>query len=478
MKLRPYQVDAIKEIKAHYAAGTKKVLLHLMGGAGKTSVFCTILKGAYDKNKKAIIVVKSRKLVDQASQRLEREQVPHGVIMSGHWRDRPNSSIFVCSIDTLYSRRDKLNLPEVDLIVIDECHNASTPSYKWLVQQYPNAYYLPVSATPFVKTGLRHIADEVVYPISASELIGQGFLCDATYYAPSAPDLTGIEIDKKTGDYNTSQLGELVGKANLFGDMVASYKKLANNLSGLVFCVDVKHSKSVAELFNNAGIITEHMDATIKDSVRNAMIKRLEDGETKLITSVGVLSTGVDIPCLGAIIFARPTKSYNLYFQMVCRGTRIFPGKERFIVLDHAGVVSEHGFVTDERPCNLDGLPKGDRLTPIATCKECYFIYEPSKEEEEGCPNCGFVPEKIEGVARCAIVDASIELQEVKPIVFEGDPEIREFILDKAKTALTRGYNPNWVYHKMKGVYGSNKANQHYKFIRLEMNAIKTALKL
>lgn len=147
MKLRDYQQSAIDQIRAAYARGTRRVLLHLATGAGKTLCFCHIMKSAADKNKKCVMIVRGRELVDQASDRLGRENVSHGVLMAGHWRQDFNSPVQVCSIDTLRSRK---YIPDADLVVVDEAHLTGGASYAWILQEYRDrgAYILAVTATP------------------------------------------------------------------------------------------------------------------------------------------------------------------------------------------------------------------------------------------------------------------------------------------------------------------------------------------
>lgn len=495
MELRPYQQNALDAIRQHFASGLKKVLLHMATGGGKTLIFCQVLKGAHERGRRALMVVRGRKLVDQASRRLDREGVDHGVMMAGHWRRRPVLPIQIASIDTLYARRNKEKLPDFDLIVLDEAHYATSPSFLWLIEQYPDVFLLPVTATPHVKGGLQHIAEVVVYPISIKELIEQNYLVPPVYYAPSKPNLGNVRIDRKTGDYRLDELSEAMQKTNLYGDMVKSYQKHASGLATLLFCVDVKHSKAVCETFISAGITAEHIDAAMPEKERNEVIERLETGVTKVITNVGIFTTGVDIPCLRCIMLARPTKSYNLYIQILGRGTRLYPGKENFIVLDHADCVAEHGFIANERKCKLEGEAEVKQKPVTVTCQVCYHIWDPIEQWERKNPDlfaqgkfgrdyicegrlgheiCGFdnQPVKVEVVEsqRKAVVDEEYELTKVDEHgenVNESNVKLR--IRALVDMAVSRGYAKpaGWVYHqiKMDKKFGGVVANQSYKFI-------------
>ncbi len=276
------------------------------------------------------------------------------------------------------------------LIVIDEAHGATSESYKWLFEKMPNAFLLPVTATPHVKAGLRLVAEEVVSPVTTRQLIEQGFLVAPEYFAPSTPDLAGVQIDSSTGDYHVEQLSQAMVRSNVFNNAAASYQKYCDNKPALCFCVSVEQNQNMAKMFNALGIKAEHVDADTPEGEREAVVKRLESGETKVVTNAKIFTTGVDIPCVSVIILARPTKSYNLYIQILGRGTRPFPGKSKFTVLDHAGAIKAHGFIEHERPCNLDGTG-----SVKITCGSCHHKWEQVEKGDLICPSCGFDNEAV-----------------------------------------------------------------------------------
>lgn len=480
-ELRPYQQKALDGIRDHFRKGKKRVLLHLATGGGKTLIFCKVLKGVYEKGSRAIMVVRGKDLVDQASQRLFKEGVEHGVLQGNHWNYRPNCNIQICSIDTLHRRRDKIALPEADLVVIDEAHFAISKSFRWLADQYKEAFFLPVTATPHVKEGLRHVASEVVYPITIKELIKEGYLVEPVYYAPSKPDLNGIKVDKMTGDYKVNDLATAMHKAALYGDIINHWKKLAVGRPTVCFAVDLKHAAHLVESFTKAEVIAEMVEADTPKAEREAVQERLKTGQTHVVVNVGILCVGVDLPYVSALILARPTKSYNLFIQQCGRGTRTYEGKKDFIVLDHANNIREHGFIEDERICNLDGKPPsvGDgEPTPI-TCKECFCTFcpvengidNPTEANAAGrcyiCPGCGYDnsppvgPRKkdLDNKAELVKLDAQAA-RELKR------QEIDNFTLDKCEVAISAHRKPGWVFFQVKEKYGHFEATIRYDSIK------------
>jgi superfamily II DNA or RNA helicase len=447
MKLRPYQEQALAKIRKHYGARRKRVLLHLATGGGKTLIFCQVMKGAAEKKKKVLLAVRGRELVAQASERLTREGVDHGVYMAGHWKYDPNNPVQVCSIDTLRSRNAR---PEADLIVVDEAHMATSRSYMDFLADYRDKFILAVTATPYVKQGLRHLADVVVKPVSVQQLIDDGYLVPPRYFAPSKPNLDDVRI--RAGEYVEEDLFRSMSK--LVGDVVEHWKGLGQGRPTVCFAVNIQHSLNIVASFNAAGIRAVHVEAETKDEDRKNIMRELEAGRIKVVSNVGILCTGVDMPYVGTIIMARPTKSYTLYIQQAGRGTRPSANKSDFILLDHAANVRTHGFIVDEREATLDPVPKGSKkstgVPAVTTCKECYAIYASSCV---ACPDCGAV-----NPAR-AIKTKGGTLEEIA--ANDQDIKVRSFIAAKKDVARRKGYKRGWIYHELKREFGEAIAEKY-----------------
>lgn len=445
MSLYPYQQLAVDEIRFHYKQLTKKVLLHLATGGGKTHIFSHIIKATAERGNKCIMVVRGRELVKQASRRLDNEGVDHGVMMSNHWRNRPKLPVQICSIDTLARRKI---VPDADLVVIDEAHMATSSGYYWLAQEMKDAFFLAVTATPYCKKSLTHVAEKIVHPITIKELIDQGFLVPCRHYAPNAPDMKGVRT--KNGDYD---LDDLETKMNvLTGDIVNHYKEHGEGRAAICFAVNVRHSHYILNQFNSAGIVCEHMDANTDDSEREAIFGRLKSGATRVVTNVGILGTGVDLPFVSCIIMARPTKSYNLYIQQAGRGTRTFPGKTDFILLDHAGNASRHGLITEEQDVDLEGKHIGKKPK---TCKVCFLVYATSF-----CPCCGPQEANTQDREIKEIAHADGNLVEITDAPIEV--QVKRFVDGLKKIQKAKGYKRGWIYYKVKDKFGEEIADIHF----------------
>lgn len=443
--LRDYQQKAVEEIRTHYKRGIKKVMLHMATGSGKTVIFSHVMKSTALKGKKVGMIVRGRKLVDQCHKRLLREGVSHGVMMAGHWNNRPNELIQICSVDTLRARK---LYPEFDLIVLDEAHFAVSKTYREFIEKYPNAYLLPVSATPYVTQSLRHIADKVVKPITFNDLVKQGYLVPPVYFAPSTVDVSNVAVSKSTKDYVVVDLERVINENKIVGNLVKTWKDFAQNRPTLIFAVSIAHSKHIEQMFNEAGIKTVHCDADSTDNERDGAIRLLETGAIQCITNVGIFCTGVDIPSVSCIMMARPTKSYSLFIQQAGRGTRPSKDKSDFLLLDNAGNILRHGFIEDEPECDLNGK----EIKPITLIKICEICFGAFRRNLSICPHCGAEKSQEEK-------QREIKFQEGELVRVQKENYLVEF-KRLQRVRKEKQFKRGWIYHQMKTKFGDKVAEQ------------------
>lgn len=474
--LRPYQIIGKHQIREHYQRGVRKVLLHLATGGGKTTVFSDILKDTSLKGNKGAMVVRGRKLVDQAHKRLLREGVPHGVIMNGHWAKNSAAPIQICSIDTVRSRG--INLESM-ILVIDEAQDFVSQDCVDFCEDFmvrnPNSFILAVTATPYVKQSLRHLADVVVKPVTVDELMNEWYLVRPQYYCPTPLDVSQVKRSKATDDYVTADLEKILNASGIVGDSVDSWKKFAQDKKTLTFAVSIVHSKYIAEMYNKSGIKWKHMDADTPENEREDIIGELREGKISGISNVNILSVGFDLPELQCVQMCRPTESFNTYVQQAGRGTRplykagmptdtimqrraatIAGGKENFILLDNAGNVLRHGFITEEKDVDLDGKkPKNGTSVLIKTCKTCFAVF---RQFDSHCPQCGAVNEgKSEKEMMVGVIDGKLVKIDEMPLEARAYQRFHEL----KKIRKEEGYKSGWVYYSLKSEFGDEIATKY-----------------
>jgi DNA repair protein RadD len=386
MQLRDYQQQAIDNLRAAYRNGARAPLLVGPTGMGKTVIIAAILQGIAARGRSAMVLVHRRELIAQTADKLRLAGVQHGIIAAGlPTTDHP---IQVASVQTLTRRLGQLATAP-DLIVIDEAHHATAGRWKRVMDHWPGALRLGVTATPMRLDGrgLSAAFDRLVLGPSVANLMNAGFLCPARIYAPPVmADLTGLK--RRAGDYATDQAAAAMDRFSVTGDAIAHYQRLAAGQQGIAFCCSIAHAEHVAASFNAANISAGTLLGETRD--RDQLVQRFAAGELQVLVTVDVVSEGFDIPAAGCAILLRPTQSLGLYLQQVGRVLRPAVDKKLAIILDHVGNVHRHGFPDDPRDWSLnDRLRRtagaGSAAPSVRTCPACFAAFKPAPL----CPCCG-----------------------------------------------------------------------------------------
>lgn len=399
--LRPYQLRSIDQLRIAIAQGHRRLILQAPTGSGKTIIAADIVKRAKTKGNRVLFLAHRRELIRQASGKLSGAEISSGIIMSGEASDISNP-VQVASVQTLWARafrKMRMDLPDAQVLVIDECHLSAARTYQRIIESYPKAVILGLTATPIRSDGkgLGDTYTHMVKTASIRELTEQGFLVPVRYFAPSVPDLQGVKVT--AGDYNKGQLEKAMDKIQLVGDVVENWCRIAENRPTVVFASGVRHSIHLRDRFLSVGIPAAHIDASTPKEERDEILQRLDAGELQVVTNCQILQEGWDQPRVSCCVLARPTKSPGLYLQMAGRILRPHPGKANALLIDHAGAIYNHGRIDEWEDWSLEkgavrSLPK---VNPKAksgpkeiTCAECSFLYHGM----ERCPNCDHKPIK------------------------------------------------------------------------------------
>jgi superfamily II DNA or RNA helicase len=235
------------------------------------------------------------------------------------------------------------------------------------------------------------MADEwqdVIVGVTTRELIELGHLSTFQVFAPSLPDLSGVEISR--GDYQTNGAAAVMSGLQLVGDVLKNFIAHGEGRPTLGFAVNVAHARRMAEEFNAAGIPTAFIDANTESPERQDIQEAFRSGQIRVIWSVRTMTTGVDLPVSG-IIDAAPTRSTMLHQQKIGRGLRINPGTEDLMIWDHAGNTLRLGFVDDLDWSKLPakGGPQPNAHPGDAAPQRCSSCHAVTRRGESDCRACG-----------------------------------------------------------------------------------------
>lgn len=452
--LRPVQERALDLLRASIKGGHRRPQLELPTGAGKTVIAAHIVHNALERGHRPAFVVPLLSLIDQTVERFTQNGIPLdkiGVTQADHPMRRPQAPVQVCSVQTI-SRR---GFPNSDLVIIDESHLQYGAVYRWM-EEDPKRIFVGLSATPWA-VGMGKHWDDLVKPTTLRDLIAAGDCCPFRAFAPSKPDLAGVEV--KAGDYVVDQLSDRMSEKSIVADVVLTWLQRAEGRPTMVFCVDRAHAARLHDEFCSVGVASAYVDAFTDSEERDSVKRLFHRGDIKVVCSVGTLIAGVDwdVRCIS---FCRPTKSPIIYVQAIGRGLRTAPGKDDLLILDHSNATLELGLPTDIKFDRLrqgkkgaSSSPKTERLPSPRECPRCEQIVA-ATERECVCGHVFRVQSKVQ------VVDG--ELSEVgsdkKSLRRENrlteKSQKAHFFGELKYFAAMKNYNSGWCAHKYRARFG------------------------
>ena len=385
--LRPYQEQFISDVRNEFRKN-KRVVGVAPCGAGKTIMTGWMIRESWRRGKRSIFFVHRHELIKQTSETFKQLGIEHGIISAG-FKDEFDLPVQIASVQTLARRLKKVAAP--DFLICDECHHILANTYKKILNAYPDAYLLGVTATPQRMGGINlcDIFTSMVKGPTVDDLIALGNLTDFRYFAPETKlDLKNVKV--KFGEYVNSDLAKVMEDNRIIGSIVENYKKLANGKSAICYCVNVKHSKMVAESFRAAGIAVAHVDGETKTSDREVAVEAFRRGEIKVLCNAELFSEGFDVPKCQAVILARPTKSLTLFIQQALRPLRpdADDPKKIAVIIDHVQNYTRHGLPNKVHDWSLDpNKPKIHLPPPMKECPDCRLVVPFGVHV---CPQCGY----------------------------------------------------------------------------------------
>jgi len=386
MILYPFQLDAVDQVAAAAQSGARVIVLQSPTGSGKTTIGCEIIRRAVAKGTRVLEIVHRRHLVNQFSDRLGEFGIDHGVLMAGF--PRRSAPVQVASRDTLLAS-EAVELPPAGLVIVDEGRHAAAPEFRRLLAPYEaaGAFVILLDATPVLADGkgLGPWAQAMVCAAPVTELVRDGYLCPVKCFWP----------DRKR------QRKIIRG---LCGDLVESWRLYAEGLPTVLFCSRVQHSRDAVTAFCTAGVPAAHVDADTLDWDRDRIFDQLATGEIKVVSNVGIIKEGVDIPCLGCVQWWTDPAGRVAWVQGCGRIMRPFSGNAHLppkrvgVIIDHAGALARHGFPDEDMEWPLMGNADAafkkrhddGETEKTLYCKTCELVYH----GQAHCPQCGRLPPK------------------------------------------------------------------------------------
>lgn len=393
--LRPYQKFIIEKVKKSRGS----ILVEAPTGSGKSVIASNIAKNEIERGGKVLIVAPKIILLKQLEETfLElNPAVIHGA------KDYDNEhNVFISTIQTAH-KRDLGFTPT--MILVDEVHHGFDGIMIEKLLEDFEGRLIGLSATPYDRQGkVLEGFDQHINDFDLEYMIENDYLHEPKCYSPVKVDLSNISII--AGDYNLKELNKYFNTNDDIYKIVNATKDfISERKASLIFCINILHAEAMATIYNEVGIPTRAIHSNLSQAEQLEIMKDFKSGKIKLLANPMLLTTGFDYPATDTIILARPTKSQNLFRQMVGRGLRLSDDKKDALVLDCAGVISDLGFPTEKiqevinigNHKSLCEICRGDKLYKVVynnkayiRCAECGNEKEIEQKGYE-CEACNFI---------------------------------------------------------------------------------------
>ncbi|MBJ7535398.1 DEAD/DEAH box helicase family protein [Rhodomicrobium vannielii ATCC 17100] len=385
--LRDPQRDGYLRTYEFFHAGKNKAIVQLPVGCGKTGLAAlfplglaegrvlviapnlTIKSGLYD----AMDITNRQKCFWRKAGVLSAEQMISGPLActldSGNISVATKSHIVITNIQQLATSVDKWLAQFADnffdMIIVDEAHHSAAASWKKVVEHFPNAKIIHMTATPF-RSDRQEIDGELVfrYPFRSATLKGYIKRLKASYVAPAEIEL-GFS-DERGRTYTLDDVLKLK-EEEWFSRGVAlarpcnqhivdsSLEKLEElRQTGtrhqlIAVACSINHAREIRSLYQERGFNAEVIHSKQSDDEQTAILNDLRNGTLDCIIQVQMLGEGFDHPKLSVAAIFRPFRSLAPYIQFVGRIMRVVVQNDPTHPDNVGHIVTHLGMNLDER---------------------------------------------------------------------------------------------------------------------------------
>lgn len=389
--LRDYQEKLIYDLAKKAFNGNKKLVAQMPTGGGKTFTFAGITHRYLQRNnKKVLILVHRGELLKQTRRTLYDGYGLIGEAVTADVKHLSSSDIYVGMIETAYNRLKKnpKYFGEIGLLILDEVH---VGNFRKIHAFFPDTLIIGFTATPVSaskKMPLKNEYDEICCSIDIPDLIAEGALMpNRTYHVKN---LNRKELKIKNGEFDETYMADMMSKPKHLHNCVHGYETYARGLKTVVFNCNVEHSKLVTAAFIEKGYNARHLDGSTPQHLRDETLKWFKETPGAIINNIGVLTAGWDEPSIECVVVNHSTLSLPKWLQETGRGSRPFPNKKAFLIIDLGGNALSHGDWCARRDWedmfqNPDKPSDGGGVAPVKVCDSCEAIIHASLKV---CPFC------------------------------------------------------------------------------------------
>ncbi len=402
IELRDYQMAAVDALFAYFERAAGNPLVVLPTGSGKSLCIAEFCRRALAEHPETRILIATHRaeLIEQDAGAIRAlwPDAPVGVYSAGLGM-RQIRPITVAGVQSIVHVE---GLPAFDLVIVDECHLCPFDGDGYYRQLFarlealnPEVKRIGFTATPYrlnggrLTRGKRKVFTSIAYEKPVQELVDAGYLAPLVTPSKNGASFNTSKVGTNAGDF---KIGELASTVEAQSAVTRAALDEALRVCGLreswlVYCVSIEHARQAAEYLFSLGIGAHVVTGEDDRGDRRRKIAAFKAGETRVLVSCDILTTGFDAPRVDCIVLLRPTQSTGLYVQICGRGMRLSAatGKVDCAVLDYGQNIQRHGPITAVKP------KETREATGDAKIKDCPKCDAEIASWKRVCPECGFI---------------------------------------------------------------------------------------
>lgn len=384
---RPYQEKAVQDIIAHLnTKDPKPGLAVLPTGSGKSWIIADLIDKLGNPN--TLVLQPQKELLEQNYDKYMKVGGTAS-LYSASVGVKEVGGVTYATPGSLKNDADKFS--HVELIIIDEAHlGTGTDSMvsRFIKGLKKDVKIIGLTATPIKLKNYSSLAgyfsqlrmlvrmrprfwSKIIHVTQVGTLYEQDYLCPLRFttfeFGMRQVKTKGSDFDMEAVSKVAQEQGAVDFAIKLIKTSIERGKKKI-----LVFTPTVGDAYMIQEAIPELEVVS----SKTKKSDRTRIIDGFVNGDLKVIANYGTLTTGFDAPEIDLIICLRPTQSYAIWYQLIGRGIRIFPGKEVCDVVDLSGNFKmfgdpkdlifedhpDHGWGMFVKNYLLSGVPIGQKI--------------------------------------------------------------------------------------------------------------------
>ena len=356
-RLRPYQQQAADVAVRYFKdrTATANGIMVLPTGSGKSLVIADI---AARLGAPVLVFQPSKEILEQNYAKLCAYDILECAVYSASCNSKAISRITFATIGSVKNHVEEFS--HFRYVIVDECHlvNPKEGMYRDFFKAI-RCKIIGLTATPyrlystrngavlrFITNTSPRVFSRLLFFVQIGYLFGLGYLAKLNYYRIPLIDLNRLRRNSTGADYTDDSVQREYRRVSFNDGVLNIVRRLlrVNRRGILLFSRFVEEAQYISDsLPGMAAIVSQN---TPKKE-RERILADFKAGRIKVVTNVGVLTTGFDYPELDTVVLARPTLSLALYYQMVGRAIRPHPSKAEGWIVDLCGNFNRFGRVED-----------------------------------------------------------------------------------------------------------------------------------